>query len=245
MARYTALIPRPDVPVTGRLYLRTILPIGLLYTISLVCSNLVYLTLSVAFIQMLKAIAPVTTLLISWAAALSRPRLSTLVNILVIAAGVFLSSAGEVSFAWSGFLIHMIGTIAESSRLLLIQTLLKGGGSRGGREDEEAGTGQRGIVGMNPLVGLYYFAPVCALLNGFVALLVEMPQFEVADLYRVGVSTIALNSVVAFLLNVAGVFLVSQSQASLTLVDVAHRVHTFSLPLLLTHETRSAGLRRS
>lgn len=211
LARYTALIPRPDVPITGRLYLRTILPIGLLYTISLVCSNLVYLTLSVAFIQMLKAIAPVTTLLISWAAALSRPRLSTLGNILVIAAGVFLSSVGEVSFAWSGFLIHMVGTIAESSRLLLIQTLLKGGsgGSQDGKADEEEAAGRRGIAGMSPLVGLYYFAPACALLNGFVALLVEMPRFDVADLYRVGVSTLAVNSVVAFMLNVAGVFLVS------------------------------------
>lgn len=220
LARYTALIPRPDVPITGRLYLRTILPIGLLYTISLVCSNLVYLTLSVAFIQMLKAIAPVTTLLISWAAALSHPRLSTLFNILVIAAGVFLSSVGEVSFAWSGFLIHMFGTVAESSRLLLIQTLLKGGGSgsdsEDGKLDEEEAARRRGIAGMGPLVGLYYFAPVCALLNGFVALLVEMPRFDPADLYRVGVSTLALNSVVAFMLNVAGVFLVSGLQISLS-----------------------------
>lgn len=216
LARYTTLIPRPDVPITGRLYLRTILPIGLLYTISLVCSNLVYLTLSVAFIQMLKAISPVTTLLISWAAALSRPRLATLGNILVIAGGVFLSSVGEVSFAWSGFLIHMIGTVAESSRLLLIQTLLKGGprddGDAGKGNGKEETVGQRSsLVGLNPLVGLYYFAPVCALLNGLVAVLVEMPRFEAEDLYRVGVSTLALNSVVAFLLNVAGVFLVSSS----------------------------------
>lgn len=105
----------------------------------------------------------------------------------------------------------MVGTIAESSRLLLIQTLLKGGsgGSQDGKADEEEAAGRRGIAGMSPLVGLYYFAPACALLNGFVALLVEMPRFDVADLYRVGVSTLAVNSVVAFMLNVAGVFLVS------------------------------------
>lgn len=179
---------------------------------------------------MLKAMAPVTTLLISWAAALSRPRLSTLVNILVIAAGVCLSSVGEVSFAWSGFMIHMVGTIAESSRLLLIQTLLKGGGGGGsldGKTDEEEAAPQRGIARMSPLVGLYYFAPVCALLNGFVALLVEIPWFDVADLYRVGVSTLALNSVVAFMLNVAGVFLVSGSQTSPT---TAPNACAFSYP---------------
>lgn len=109
----------------------------------------------------------------------------------------------------------MVGTIAESSRLLLIQTLLKGGGgSLDGKVDEEEAARQRGIAGMSPLVGLYYFAPVCALLNGFVALLVEMPWFDAADLYRVEVGTLALNSVVAFMLNVAGVFLVSASQTS-------------------------------
>lgn len=168
---------------------------------------------------MLKAIAPVTTLLISWAAALSNPKMSTLCNILVITAGVFLASVGEVSFAWSGFLIHMVGTVAESCRLLLIQTLLKGGPQEGGEEvgsnnDEEGqAAGQRGIAGMNPLVGLYYFAPACAILNGLVALVVEMPRFDPEDLYRVGVSILALNSVVAFMLNVAGVFLVREPWA--------------------------------
>lgn len=225
LARYTALIPRPHVPVTGRLYLRTILPIGLLYTLSLVCANLVYLPLSVAFIQMLKAVAPVTTLLLSWAAGLSRPRLATLVNILVVAAGVFLSAVGEGRFAWSGFVTHMVGTVAESARLLLIQALLKRGGGGGGSDDKDEEEGetatrrqqQRGsshIAGLSPLVGLYYFAPACALLNGLVALLVEMPWFDAADLYRVGVGTLALKSVVAFMLNVAGVFLVSGKKVS-------------------------------
>lgn len=42
--------------MTGRIYLRAIVPIGVLYSASLVCSNQVYLYLSVAFIQMLKVI---------------------------------------------------------------------------------------------------------------------------------------------------------------------------------------------
>lgn len=40
--------------MTGRIYLRAILPIGILYSLSLVGSNLVYMHLSVAFIQILK-----------------------------------------------------------------------------------------------------------------------------------------------------------------------------------------------
>lgn len=40
--------------MNDRTYLRTVVPIGILYSASLVCSNAVYLYLSVAFIQMLK-----------------------------------------------------------------------------------------------------------------------------------------------------------------------------------------------
>jgi hypothetical protein len=40
--------------MTGRVYLRAIVPIGLMFSLSLICGNLTYLYLSVSFIQMLK-----------------------------------------------------------------------------------------------------------------------------------------------------------------------------------------------
>lgn len=55
LARTTRLLDgRKYVEMTGRMYLRIIVPIGLLYSGSLVFSNLTYLYLSVPFIQMLK-----------------------------------------------------------------------------------------------------------------------------------------------------------------------------------------------
>lgn len=55
LARTTRLLDgRKRVEMTGRMYLRIIMPIGLFYSGSLVCSNLTYLYLSVPFIQMLK-----------------------------------------------------------------------------------------------------------------------------------------------------------------------------------------------
>lgn len=55
LARTTRLLDgRKRVEMTGRMYMRVIMPIGLFYSGSLVCSNLTYLYLSVPFIQMLK-----------------------------------------------------------------------------------------------------------------------------------------------------------------------------------------------
>ena len=55
LARTTTLLDgRKSVKMTGRVYLRAIVPIGLFFSLSLICGNVTYLYLSVAFIQMLK-----------------------------------------------------------------------------------------------------------------------------------------------------------------------------------------------
>ncbi|KAK7970348.1 hypothetical protein PG996_001221 [Apiospora saccharicola] len=200
LARLTPLLnSRHTFPLTGRIYLRAILPIGMLYTASLVFSNLSYLFLSVSFLQMLKAFAPAATLLISWGMGISSPQMTVFYNVLVIVFGVLISSFGEAQFNWLGFMFALGGTLAESTRLLLIEVLLK----------REAGDGAR----MDPLVGLYYYAPVCAVLNGVVALLTEVPRFDWADLERVGLPALGLNSLIAFMLNVASVFLIGKTSA--------------------------------
>lgn len=56
LARTTRLLNgRKAVHMSGEKYMRAVVPIGLVYSASLVCSNMPYLYLSVAFIQMLKA----------------------------------------------------------------------------------------------------------------------------------------------------------------------------------------------
>lgn len=55
MSRTTKLLDgRKTVKMTGRVYLRAIVPIGAFFSLSLICGNVTYLYLSVAFIQMLK-----------------------------------------------------------------------------------------------------------------------------------------------------------------------------------------------
>lgn len=59
MARTTTLLDgRKTVKMTGKIYLRAIVPIGAFFSLSLICGNMTYLYLSVAFIQMLKVSDP-------------------------------------------------------------------------------------------------------------------------------------------------------------------------------------------
>jgi hypothetical protein len=192
LARYTSLLDgRKTVKMTGRVYLRAILPIGIFFSLSLICGNLTYLYLSVAFIQMLKAAAPVAVLFTSWCWGVANPNMRTLINILVIVMGVALASFGEIQFSWVGFLFQLGGIVFEAMRLVMIQVMLSEDGQR-----------------MDPLVSLYYYAPVCAVMNFFVALVVEAGSFDWADVGKTGIFMLVLNAGVAFMLNVSSVFLV-------------------------------------
>jgi hypothetical protein len=195
LARTTTLLDgRKTVRITPRIYLRAIVPIGVLFSASLVCSNQSYLYLSVAFIQMLKASAPVAVLLTSWLFGVASPKLKVLLNVLFIVFGVSLASFGEIKFVWLGFFFQAGGIFAEAVRLILIQILLSDSGQK-----------------MDPLVSLYYYAPVCTVMNFLVAAATELHSFQIQDIWRVGIWTLVLNAMLAFLLNGSSVFLIGKT----------------------------------
>lgn len=193
MARFTPLLDgRKTVKMTGRVYLRAVVPIGLFFSLSLICGNLTYLYLSVAFIQMLKATTPVAVLIAGWSLGVSQPNLKQFLNVSAIVVGVIIASFGEINFVLVGVLYQIGGIIFEALRLTMVQRLLSSADFK-----------------MDPLVSLYYFAPVCAVMNGVVALLWEVPKVSMADVYNVGLFTFFLNGLCALMLNVSVVFLVS------------------------------------
>ena len=135
---------------------------------------------------------PVVTLLVSWTMGVAPPSLKTLGNVSFIVLGVMIASYGEIKFVLTGFLFQCGGILFEAIRLVMVQKLLSGAEFK-----------------MDPLVSLYYFAPVCALINGVIALIVEVPKMTLADVQNVGYSILLINALVAFALNVSVVFLVS------------------------------------
>ncbi|KAL8991251.1 MAG: hypothetical protein Q9177_000287 [Variospora cf. flavescens] len=193
LARFSTMLNgRHLVRMTPKLYVRAIVPIGVLYSLSLVCSNLPYLYLSVAFIQMLKGTAPIFVFLALCSLRLSSPTVSTSLNLLIIVFGVVLASLGEIRIQLMGFLFQFGGLVFEAYRLALIQKLLN---------DER--------YKMDPLVSLYYFAPCCAGMIALMGVGEEWPSISWEDVQGVGWWVWAANGMLAMALNVASVFLVS------------------------------------
>ncbi|KAK7425223.1 hypothetical protein QQZ08_008242 [Neonectria magnoliae] len=197
MARWTPILDgRKSVKMTGRVYLRAVVPIGVFFSLSLICGNLTYLYLSVAFIQMLKATTPVAVLISGWALGVTQPNLKQFLNVSAIVVGVIIASMGEIHFVTVGVLYQIGGVIFEALRLTMVQRLLSSADFK-----------------MDPLVSLYYFAPVCAVMNGIVALVWEVPKCSMAEVYNVGLFTFFLNGLCAFMLNVSVVFLIGKTSA--------------------------------
>jgi Triose-phosphate Transporter family len=117
-----------------------------------------------------------------------------LFNVLIIVFGVALASFGEIKFVWLGFFFQAGGIFAEALRVVLIQMLLSSEGQN-----------------MDPLVSLYYFAPICTAMNFLVALVTELPSFSLSSISRVGLFTLFLNALLAFLLNASSVFLIGKT----------------------------------
>jgi hypothetical protein len=123
---------------------------------------------------------------------MSPVNLRVLLNVSAIVVGVIIASFGEIKFVFIGFLFQIGGIIFEAIRLVMVQRLLSSAEFK-----------------MDPLVSLYYFAPVCAVMNGVTALFLEVPHMTMDHIYSVGLLTLLANAMVAFGLNVSVVFLVS------------------------------------
>ena len=144
----------------------------------------------------MQATTPVVTLLTMWTMRVEPASLRKLGNVSIIVVGVIVASYGEIQFVMIGFLYQCGGILFESIRMVMVQQLLSGADFK-----------------MDPLVSLFYYAPVCAIMNGTIALFAEVPYMTLLEVRNVGYSVLILNAMVAFLLNVSVVFLVSRSRS--------------------------------
>jgi len=205
-----------DIKLSLRMFLTSILPIGILFSGSLILSNKAYLHLSVPFIQMLKAFNPVAILLISWTFRIQDPNRKLFMIVSLISCGVALASYGEVKFDLVGFVTQALAVAFEASRLVMIEILLHN-------------------IKMDPLVSLHYYAPVCAVINLFILPFTEgRAPFDA--LASIGPWHLILlsNALIAFGLNVAAVFLIKAgSGLVLTLAGVLKDILLISASVVI------------
>lgn len=155
---------------------------------------------------MLKAFTPVSVLLISVLFQIEGTTIPEFIIVLVICLGVCLTTIGELKFSLIGFTCQLIGTTAESVRLVLTNVLL--------RQHK-----------LDPLSSLYYIAPICTISIGICFLYYEHhlfrpPYIDILHLPST-VAILLINGLVAFNLNISVMLLIANTSAmTLTLSGI-------------------------
>ncbi|PHT55212.1 putative sugar phosphate/phosphate translocator [Capsicum baccatum] len=147
------------------LYATCVIPISAFFAASLWFGNTAYLFISVAFIQMLKALMPVATFVMAVICGTDKLRCDVFLNMFLVSIGVVISSYGEIHFNIVGTVYQVTGIFAEALRLVLTQVLLQ----------------KKGLT-LNPITSLYYIAP-CSFVFLFIPwYLLEKPEMEVSQI---------------------------------------------------------------
>ncbi|XP_073316979.1 probable sugar phosphate/phosphate translocator At2g25520 [Primulina huaijiensis] len=184
------------VTMSWDLYMRSVVPIGLLYSLSLWLSNSAYIYLSVSFIQMLKALMPVAVYSIGVLLKKEAFKSETMANMLSISIGVAIAAYGEAKFDSWGVALQLGAVAFEATRLVMIQILLN----------------SKGIT-LNPITSLYYVAPCCLVFLSVPWAFVEFPLLKENSSFHFDYVIFGTNSFCAFALNLAVFLLVGKTSA--------------------------------
>ncbi|EXB53746.1 hypothetical protein L484_022402 [Morus notabilis] len=184
------------VSMSRELYLKSVVPIGLLYSLSLWFSNSAYIFLSVSFIQMLKALMPVAVYSIGVLFKKDAFKSDTMLNMVSISIGVAIAAYGEAKFDSWGVLLQLLAVAFEATRLVLIQILLNAKG-----------------ISLNPITSLYYVAPCCFVFLCVPWLIVEYPLLRDTSSFHFDFVVFGTNALCAFALNLAVFLLVGKTSA--------------------------------
>ncbi|MEW5300114.1 MAG: hypothetical protein WDW38_002951 [Sanguina aurantia] len=142
--------------ITLTFWVHKVMPVGFFMAMTLWTGNVVYMHLSVAFIQMLKAFTPVITMLCLYLARLEDPTGPMIASVFIIAAGVVVAAYGEINLSFVGLAIMLASETSEAIRLVMTQYLLVG-------------------LRFHPIEGLLYLAPACAMYLAVGSAILEWP----------------------------------------------------------------------
>eukprot|EP00913_Durusdinium_trenchii_P011004 g10329.t1 len=103
-----------------------VLPVGLAFATSLICSNVAYEYASVPFLQMVKQSNVIIVFFLSLLAGLEQFRSNLALVLLCIVVATAFTVNGELRFSLTGLLAQLCGNFAESCRVVMQGILLTG-----------------------------------------------------------------------------------------------------------------------
>ncbi len=184
------------VNMTTDVYVQKIVPVAFLFSIVLSLGNAVYLYLSVAFIQMVKALMPCVVYLVGVSFKIETFKGGTMANMVILAVGVAVASYGELNFHVFGFTLLIVSILAEAIRIVSIQLLLTASD-----------------IKLNSVTTLYYVSPACFVFLTLPFVFLELPAMLDHEDIKTNPLVLLSSAVLAFALNMSVYLLIGKTSA--------------------------------
>ncbi|TPX35289.1 hypothetical protein SmJEL517_g02353 [Synchytrium microbalum] len=168
-----------------------VLPMGLLFSISLMASNMASLHLTATCTAMLKASTPVIAFILGFPFRKDEAT-GTLLRLLIVIVAVLFVSYKETQWPFVAFIFQVMAVIIEAVRIAISSELMPG------RQ-----------------LPLHFFAPICAGVSGLGFLIFEANNLSMSHINALGIHVLLLNCVVAFLANLEASLIVGKASISL------------------------------
>jgi len=187
--------PVQKVTIDLRFLCRGSLPIALVFSASLVLTNLAYSHLSIAFLQMVKESNVVLVYFFSVLVGIERFGWKQVAVVLSIIAATMMTVKGELHFELVGFIVQSWAVVCECVRVILQALMLSGDGKK-----------------LDPLSYVLVISPICFMILGSaLAVLCYLPKgmlgrdlaLPTIEDFKAWWPLLLLDSMLAFALNVS------------------------------------------
>ena len=111
--------------ITFQFWLWNMIPIGAAQGLTFAMTNAAYMYLTITLTQMLASFTPTVTLVLLYVTGVEIPTTRATVCVCLIGLGCAIASYGEGQLSLIGMAFRSVGIVAEATRLVLLQRLLK------------------------------------------------------------------------------------------------------------------------
>jgi drug/metabolite transporter (DMT)-like permease len=181
-------------------YCTSVIPLGVLFAMSVSLSNLAAARLTMACSQMLKGLAPLFILAVMFVTRVEKLRPSLVLIIFFLTCGGALVNVGATNFDGIGVALQMSSLLCEAIRIAAIKSLLV-----------------KHLPGSNPLVALALFAPLCVVFLLPIALFIEPLGYQLLFSSNHILYLVLASSLCALGLNCCNVWALSRDAGPLLL----------------------------
>jgi hypothetical protein len=182
-----------DGNFTMKTYFVNICPIACLLALSLGLGNTAYLYISVSYIQMVKNTTAAFVFIFSIMLGLEIGTKSNATAVAMVVIGLLLTTAGELDFAWLGFIFQIGATVADSLRVTLTKILMS----------------SKHSMKFDAISNLYLVSPTTLVVLTLPMYLIDYPHLTAAVLWKMRY-VLVTNALLAFGLNMTSMFFIQR-----------------------------------